>query len=76
MARLVRNELIARVRWALSRLAEDDREILLLRHLEQLKLVECAEVLQISQSATKKRYLRALQRLHRSLGEGLSGDMS
>jgi len=55
LKRLLRAELVARIRAAVGRLAEGDREILLLRHLEQLKLVDCALVLQISQTAAKKR---------------------
>ena len=74
LKRLLRAELVARVRTAVGRLAEGDREILLLRHLEQLKLVDCALVLEISQTAAKKRYLRALERLHRLLRQQQSGN--
>lgn len=64
---LVGAEVVSRVRAALGQLASGDREILLLRHLEQLKIVECAAVLAISETAAKKRYLRALERLQRHL---------
>ncbi len=67
LKRLLRAELVGRVRAALQQLTEGDREILLLRHLEQLKLVECSTVLDISETAAKKRYLRALERLRRVL---------
>ena len=40
-----------------------DREILALRHFEELSNVEAAEVLDISAAAASKRYLRALKRL-------------
>ncbi len=40
-----------------------DREVLVLRHFEQLRNVECARVLGLAESAATKRYLRALQRL-------------
>ena len=40
-----------------------DREVLVLRHFEQLSNGECARVLGLGESAATKRYLRALRRL-------------
>ena len=60
---LLRQELRARVRAVLSQLAAEDRELLLLRHLEQLSMCECAEVMGISETAATQRQLRALRRL-------------
>ena len=40
-----------------------DREVLVLRHFEQLTNGECARVLGLGESAATKRYLRALDRL-------------
>jgi RNA polymerase sigma-70 factor (ECF subfamily) len=40
-----------------------DREVLVLRHFEQLTNGECARILSLSESASTKRYLRALGRL-------------
>ena len=40
-----------------------DREVLALRHFEQLSNAETAEVLGIKEAAASKRYLRALKRL-------------
>jgi RNA polymerase sigma-70 factor (ECF subfamily) len=40
-----------------------DREVLVLRHFEQLSNTEAAQVLEIRESAASKRYVRALQRL-------------
>ena len=40
-----------------------DREVLALRHYEQLTRGEVAELLGISEAASGKRYLRALERL-------------
>lgn len=40
-----------------------DREILALRHFEQLKNIEVAQTLEISESCASSRYLRALKRL-------------
>jgi RNA polymerase sigma-70 factor (ECF subfamily) len=72
-AALQRRELAERVRAALDRLAEADREVLLLRYLEQLPAHEVAGVLAISEAAAKKRALRALQRLRDLLRDEPSG---
>ena len=40
-----------------------DREVLSLRHFEELSCAESAEVLGIQESAAAKRYVRALKRL-------------
>ena len=74
LARLLRDELCDRVQAILARLPTGDREILLLRHLEQLTGAESAEVLGIGEEAAKKRYLRAVQRFRRLLGDELSGE--
>ena len=65
---LVRKELRQRVRAALAALGPPDREILVLRHLEQLAMKEIAEVLGVTLSAAQSRYRRALERLHERLG--------
>lgn len=65
-------EFRARVREAVAELADSDREILALRHLEQLSVAETAGVLGISESAVKMRHVRALARLRSLLGD-LSG---
>ncbi len=62
-AGLRREERRARVRAALERLPERDREVLVLRYLEQLSTVETAAVLGAGESAVKMRLLRGLQRL-------------
>jgi DNA-directed RNA polymerase specialized sigma24 family protein len=41
--------------------------VLTLRHLEQLNNVEVALALGLDQSATSKRYVRALQRLTKAM---------
>jgi len=61
--RLIRDELRTRVRQALLELAERDREVLVMRHLEQMPMAEIAAVLGVSEGAVKVRHLRALQRL-------------
>ena len=71
-ATLRREERRALVRRALDRLPERDREVLVLRYLEQLSTAEAAAVLGISDGAVKLRLLRALQRLREFLE--VSGD--
>src|SRR5262249_27547053 len=65
----LRQELGERVRQALGRLSERDREVLVLRNLEQLSVADSAEALRISAAAVKVRHLRALERLHALLAE-------
>lgn len=52
---------------ALCELAEHDREVLALRHFEELSNQEVADVLRIDQKAASIRYFRALKRLKSSL---------
>ncbi len=58
-----RAERLLRVQAALNRLDPIDREVLALRHFEQLSRAEAAMVLGISPDAGAKRYFRALKRL-------------
>jgi RNA polymerase sigma-70 factor (ECF subfamily) len=67
--RALRQELRERVQQALGRLSERDREVLVLRNLEQLSVADTAEVLRISAAAVKVRHMRALERLHALLAE-------
>jgi RNA polymerase sigma-70 factor (ECF subfamily) len=66
-------EMEQRTKNALMQLKSHDREILVLRHLEQLGVDEIAGVLGISQTAVTSRHLRALQRLRRLLGDDFGG---
>ncbi len=59
----VREEAACELRAALDSLEEIDREVLVLRHLEELSNNEVAEILGIDKYAASKRYLRALERL-------------
>ena len=63
----MREELRGRVRSALAELSERDREVLVLRHLEQLSTREIATIIGISEAAVKQRHVRALDRLQRLL---------
>jgi RNA polymerase sigma-70 factor (ECF subfamily) len=58
-----REEVRRRVREALDELDPLDREVLALRHFEQLTNAEVAQVLQLSISAASKRYVRAIGRI-------------
>jgi RNA polymerase sigma-70 factor (ECF subfamily) len=66
---LLRDELRRRVQEALAQLEPRDREVLVLRHLEQLSTREVAGVLQIGEGAVKTRHLRALRRFRSLLAE-------
>lgn len=69
--RVMHAELQARVVDALHQLKPHDREILVLRYLEQLGVPEIASVLGVSQTAVTSRHLRALQRLRGLLRDDL-----
>src|SRR5262249_199074 len=62
-AAAVRAEMKARLREALDVMDPIDREVLTLRHFEQLSTAEAARELGISEEAAKKRHIRALKRL-------------
>ena len=68
-AQLIRREMHQRVRKALDRLPQWDREIIVLRFLEQLSIGEIAAALEISETAAKSRHRRALQRIRLILGD-------
>lgn len=68
-SRLVREELRNRVQAALTQLAPQDREVLVLRFLEQLNIEDTAAALGISESAVKSRQFRAVDRLGKLLSD-------
>ncbi len=68
----LRRELEARFRDAIDRLDHDDREIILLRHFEQMSNSEAARALGLSEPACGMRHLRALRKLRVVLGESPS----
>jgi RNA polymerase sigma-70 factor (ECF subfamily) len=73
-AHMLRDELRAQVRQALARLSARDREVMVMRHLEQLAIAEIAAVLGVTEGAVKVRLVRALRRLHQFLGDVLPED--
>ena len=68
--RLLRQEQHEELKATLAELPARDREVLVMRHLEQLEIGEIAAVLEISEGAVKARLLRALLRLRRLLEGG------
>jgi RNA polymerase sigma-70 factor (ECF subfamily) len=69
----MRAELQLQLQEALNRMDPIDREVLTLRHFEELNNNEVAQVLGISKTAASNRYVRALGRLREALeGMGLA----
>ena len=62
-----RTESFARLEEALDRMDALDREVLALRHFEELNNTDTAEILGIQPAAASKRYVRALARLKQIL---------
>jgi RNA polymerase sigma-70 factor (ECF subfamily) len=71
----MRAELRERVQEALNGMSLLDREVLALRHFEQLTNAEAAQVLGITEAGASNRFVRALQRLRSILVDvpGFSG---
>lgn len=66
LARMDRNDLLQK---AIASLSETDRQILEMRHFDDMSNQECAEALKIEPKAASIRYVRALQRLQKLLLE-------
>ncbi len=62
-------ELAERFQLALEQLEENDREVLTMRHFEQLTNQEVAIALELSEPAASMRYLRALRRLRELIAQ-------
>jgi RNA polymerase sigma-70 factor (ECF subfamily) len=60
---LARAERLLRLQEAINTLDPVDREVVSLRHFEELTLAEAAQVLGLPEPAAAKRYVRALKRL-------------
>ena len=58
---MVREEIRGRMQTALASLADSDREVLVMRYLEQLSMSDIADILEISEGAVKMRHTRALR---------------
>ncbi len=68
----MRAEMQLRLQDALNSMDPIDREVLVLRHFEELTNLETAEVLGLQKTAASNRYVRALKRL-REILEGIPG---
>jgi len=68
-ARAMRRELEQQFAAAIEQLDETDREIIQMRHAEQLSNSEVATALQLTAPAASMRYLRAVRRLRGLLAE-------
>lgn len=64
---VIRAELITLIEGTLERMDPVDREVLALRHFEELRNSEVAEVLGLKEAAASNRYVRALTRLREAL---------
>lgn len=62
-------ELQRRFQQAVEQLDEPDREVVLMRHFEELSNQEVAQALNLSAAAASMRYLRAMRRLRELLKE-------
>jgi RNA polymerase sigma-70 factor (ECF subfamily) len=66
----IQQELQRRLNDSLQQLDEDDRDIILMRHHEQLSNQEVAAALSLTEAAASMRYLRALRKLRAVLVPG------
>lgn len=64
---MLRKELTEQLEAALESMSELDREVLVLRHFEELTNLETARVLNLTEQAASVRYVRALKRLQHIL---------
>ena len=63
----LQHELEKRLQSAIDELDDGDREIILLRHHEQMSNQDVAAMFHLSEAAASMRYLRALRRLRKAL---------
>jgi len=68
-ARATQNEMARAVEEAISQLADQDAEIVIMRHYEKLGNQEVAKALGLTEPAASMRYLRAIRRLREILAE-------
>ena len=67
-AAAAQQEMSKRVEDAITQLGDQDCEIIIMRHYEQLSNQEIALALELSEPAASMRYLRAVRRLREQLG--------
>lgn len=59
----IRHEQTSNLEMALQKLAPDDRQLMILRHQQRRTFAEIAEVLNLTEVATRKRWARAVEEL-------------
>ena len=64
---LAKVELAEQLRVALGQLDQDERDLILWRHFEQLSARDMAQLLQVTEAAASKRYIRAVEHLRKLL---------
>lgn len=75
-AAATRHEMAQLVEQSLGQLGDQDCEIIIMRHFEQLSNSEVAEALGLTEPAASMRYLRAIRRLRQQLqGQDLDSDI-
>jgi RNA polymerase sigma-70 factor (ECF subfamily) len=70
-AAALRQEMQRRLQTALTTLGDDDRDIILMKHFEQMSNQEIAAFLGLSEPAASMRYLRAIRKVKAVLQESL-----
>jgi RNA polymerase sigma-70 factor (ECF subfamily) len=75
-AAATQQEMARAVERSISELGDQDAEIIIMRHYEQLSNQEIAQALGLTEPAASMRYLRALRRLREMLGTGANSDES
>lgn len=73
-ATALQQEMARTVEQAITRLGENDCEIIVMRHYEHLTNQEIAEALELTEAAASMRYLRAVRRLKAELQDNLPAD--
>lgn len=67
--KVIRAETRAQLQATLDKLDDIDREVIALRHFEELSNLEVAAVLDLSPTAASNRYIRAIKRLKETLNQ-------
>jgi RNA polymerase sigma-70 factor (ECF subfamily) len=76
VTKAVRHEATTRLLAALTELSESDREIIVLRGLEQTSIRTVAQLLRITENAASVRYHRALHRLRERLPDSVFAELA
>lgn len=61
--KIMRKERAVLIRQIIDELPPQDKEIILMRHFEQIDYIDCAAIMNVSVDAVKMRHYRALKRL-------------